>query len=306
MADKSPMLAERKSIHLWPAKLRFPVFALPKLDGIRCVCASALAVSRSFIGIANDHVRESISRPDLEGLDGELIVGSPSAENVYNKTCAVNGNKVKVPEFSWQVFDDFSGSPELPYSVRQHRLRERLLEFSMADLYPFIRYVEPTLLETWADLERYEEGILGDGFEGVITRSPEGLYKFGRSTAKEQAMLKLKRFTDGEAEIIGFEELMHNTNPNIKDAFGHAKRSKAQDGLVSGGTLGKMQVRDIETGVEFQIGMFKGLTSPQKQEIWNERDSHLGSIVKYSHFAHGAIDKPRHSKFLGFRARTDM
>ncbi len=48
---KSPMLAERKSIHLWPEKVRFPLFALPKIDGIRAVVQDALAVSRAFIGI---------------------------------------------------------------------------------------------------------------------------------------------------------------------------------------------------------------------------------------------------------------
>ena len=43
-----------------------------------------------------------------------------------------------------------------------------------------------------------------------------------------------------------------------------------------------------------------------KQEIWNNRDDYLGKIVKYQHFSHGAVDLPRHSKFLGWRDPADM
>lgn len=304
MADRSPMLAERKSAHLFPEEVKFPLFALPKIDGIRSVVSDALAVSRKFIGIPNNHIREALSNPDLEGIDGELIVGPVSAENVFNQTTsAVMGNKVKEPKFEWHVFDDFT-DPNLPYVERLFHLNERL--FDIGDRYPFIQIVSADLLHTWAELEAYEDRILGLGFEGVITRAPNAPYKFGRSSKTDQGMLKLKRFTDGEAEIIGFEELMRNTNPDVRDALGHAKRSKAQDGLVPGGTLGRMRVRDIVTGVEFQIGMFKGLTSAEKQAIWDGRDGYTGLIVKYSHFGHGAIDKPRHSKFLGFRDPRDI
>lgn len=302
MAEKSPMLAERRSAHLFPKKVRFPLYGLPKFDGIRCVVSRGLAVSRSFIGIKNNHVRESLSIPELEGLDGELTVGPPAAETVYNRTTAVNGNKSKTPpDFTWHVFDDFT-NPDAPYEERQLRAAERVFDLGL----PFIRSVPAVKAATWEELEAYEQATLDEGYEGVITRSAEGVYKFGRSTAKEQGMLKLKRFTDAEAEVIGFEELMHNTNENIKDAFGRAKRSKAQDGLVPGNTLGRMRVRDLKTGVEFQIGMFKGLTLADKQEIWDNRDAYMGKLVKYSHFAHGAIDKPRHSKFLGWRDADDL
>lgn len=300
---KSPMLAERNSVHLWPEMLRFPAYALPKLDGIRCPIVNGEAVSRKFIPIANNYVRSSLSDPRLTGLDGELIVGPISAENVYNKTCAVNGNKIAEPDFTFQVFDDFT-NPEQPFEKRQADAARRVADLCLD--FPMIETVKSMWCDSWSALMIFEEACLDAGFEGVIVRSPDGPYKFGRSTKKEQGMLKLKRFTDSEAEVIGFEELFHNTNENIKDAFGHAKRSKAQDGLVAGGTLGKLRARDLTTGVEFQIGMFKGLTLGDKQEIWDHRDTYLGKIVKYQHFSHGAVDLPRHSKFLGWRDPGDM
>lgn len=299
---KSPMLADHDSVHTFIDKLRFPLYASPKIDGIRCVVSGAQAVSRTFLPIPNNHIREALSRPEFEGLDGELIAGGTQA-NVFNATTsAVMGNRIKEPVFEYHVFDDFT-DPAMPYSERQVRLCERILDF--VGVFSFIQYVEPTRLETWDGLQAYESMAVGAGFEGVITRTPMAPYKFGRATKREQGMLKLKRFTDSEAEVIGFVELMINKNEDVRDALGHAKRSKAQAGLVPGGTLGTFQCRDLATGVEFEIGMFKGLTSEDKQTIWNDQGSYLGKLVKYQHLAHGAIDKPRHSKFLGWRDARD-
>lgn len=303
MADRSPMLAVRESIHLYPEKITFPLYALPKLDGFRCVVENARAVTRSFSDIKNHFTRAALSVPDLSGLDGELTVGPISAENVFGATSSGVTTHEGEPLFQWNVFDDFT-DPDMPYNERQVRVAERILD--VCTQYPFIRGVDSVRLETWEGLEAYEEMVLAQGFEGVITRSPTGLYKFGRASTKGQAMMKLKRFTDGEAEIIGFVELMRNTNADVKDNFGHAKRSKAKDGLVPGGTLGVMLARDLETKIEFEIGMFKGLTSEDKQYIWDNQDKFLGKLAKYQHFAHGAVEKPRHSKFLGWRDPADM
>lgn len=304
MSVKSPMLAERESAHLFAAELRFPLYALPKLDGIRCVVTDGVANSRKFIPIKNNHIRGVLSDPILDGLDGELTVGPVNAENVFNlTTSAVMGNRVVLPDFEYHVFDDFF-DPNATYNFRQQTLRER--RFALCDRFPMIRYVTPTLIANWDELEGYEQCALAAGYEGVITRDPEAPYKFGRSSRKQQGMLKLKRFSDSEAEIIGFEELMRNENEDVRDALGHAKRSKAQAGLIAGGTLGKLRCRDLTSGVEFQIGMFKGLTQTDKDKIWVAQDYYLGKIVKYGFFSHGVVDLPRHSKFLGFRDKADI
>lgn len=300
---KTPMLAERDSLHNWPKQVHFPLYAAPKLDGFRCINSEGKAVTRSFSPIRNDYTRDLLSKPEFAGLDGELVVGPLSAENVFNVTSSgVTSIKGK-PDFEWYVFDDFT-DPLLPFNKRNVRVNERVVE--LCEKYPFIRGVETVRLETYEGLEKFENMVLGFGFEGVITRHPEGIYKFGRANKTDQGMLKLKRFTDAEAEVIGFVELMRNTNPDLKDNYGHAKRSKAQSGLVPGGTLGVMLCRDLLTGIDFEIGMFKGLTSEEKQAIWDNRDDYLGKLVKYQHFAHGAVDKPRHSKFLGWRDRSDL
>lgn len=303
---KSPMLADHDSIHEYPDDVRFPLYVSPKIDGIRCVVSGGVAVSRKFIPIKNDVIRNLLSLPALEGIDGELTVGPVNAENVMNRTTrTVSGNKINGDDvvFGWNVFDDFT-DPDLPYNRRQVKLCERMI--GIVQVLPLVQYVEPLRVESWHELAAFEEKCMTDGYEGCITRAPEWKYKFGRSTKREQGMLKLKRFTDSEAEVIGFVELQVNTNPDIKDNFGHAKRSSAKAGMVPGDTLGTLQCRDCLTGIDFEIGMFKGLSDGDKKEIWDHRESYLGAFVKYSHFGHGAVDKPRHSKFLGWRDKDDM
>ena len=50
-----------------------------------------------------------------------------------------------------------------------------------------------------------------------MLRDPSSLYKQGRHTLKSQALMKLKKFYDDEAKVIGFEEKMHNNNEQEKD-----------------------------------------------------------------------------------------
>jgi len=304
MSKFAPMLAERESAHNFANELVFPLFASPKLDGIRVVIRDGTAMTRSLTPVANRHIRETLSRTDLNGLDGELICGDATAEDCYNTTQrGVLGNKIERPVFGFFIFDDFS-FPSLPYIERMEMLENRMRALRPTIPFPFAVWGGGEF-QSWVGVEEFERLSLIEGYEGLILRSALGQYKFGRSTRKQQGMLKLKRFVDDEAQIIGFEELMRNENENIGDNFGHAKRSSMQAGLVPGGTLGAFIVRDKE-GREFNIGMFKGLTSKDKQDIWNSRGLYENRWIKYSHFPVGAIDLPRHAKFIGFRDTADM
>lgn len=155
-----------------------------------------------------------------------------------------------------------------------------------------------------ARLLHLEEHYVSLGYEGVMLRHPDGLYKHGRSTAKEGWLLKLKRFEDGEARVVGFTELMHNANEAKLNELGHLERSSHKAGKVGKQTLGALTVKDLKTGVEFEIGT--GFTASQRQELWNVGDNLLGRVVKYKSQPTGVKDKPRFPVFLGFRDPRDL
>ena len=143
------------------------------------------------------------------------------------------------------------------------------------------------------------EAMVAQGHEGLVLRDPEGLYKQGRSTLGEQGMIKVKMFSDSEAMILDTVELMHNDNEATVSEIGLTKRSSHKANKRASGMMGALQVRDIHSGVGFEIGT--GFTEAERRAHWP-----LGAIVKYKFFAYGVKDKPRHPVFLGFRDPIDL
>jgi DNA ligase-1 len=154
------------------------------------------------------------------------------------------------------------------------------------------------------ELLALEEKWLVLGYEGLMIRSMDGRYKEGRSTMNESILIKLKRFEDAEAVIIGSYEMMHNDNVAQTNELGRTKRSTTQENLRAAGVLGGFHVKDVKTGVEFNVG--SGFDAQQKEQFWGERDSLAGKIIKYKSLTVGVLEKPRHPIFLGFRSEEDM
>lgn len=292
-----PMLAVNAEMD----KITYPVYASPKLDGIRCLIIDGVAKTRTLKDVPNKHVAKLLSDHKLNGLDGELIVGSPTSKTVYRDTVSEVMAHDKTPDFSFYVFDvhNLTGG----YTYRREMLDG--LDDSFFKKYPFIRPLDSVLIESEQALLNYEATCVEQGYEGIIVRANlVSHYKFGRSTVNEGHLLKVKRFEDSEAEIIGFEEEMFNGNAAQTNELGRTKRSTAKDGLSGKGTLGAFKVRDLATDVPFSIGT--GLTAAERQRYWDARDSLVGGLVKYKFFPVGVKVAPRHPVFLGFRDRSDV
>lgn len=267
--------------------LTFPVLCTPKYDGIRCLIHKRKAMSRTLKPIPNKHVQTTLAKCP-NGLDGELIV-----QNNYNKTQSGIMREDGIPEFEYHVFDVVM---DAPYNERMKYLAEM-------DLPPICKKVLPIEIRTKTSLLAYEARCLQDGYEGVMIRTPDGPYKFGRSTEKEGYLLKLKQFTDAEAKVVDYEELMHNNNPLTYDKRGYAKRSQCQENLTPAGTLGCFIVEDVD-GRQFKVAT--GMTAEERQTYWDNIDDYIGKLVKYKFQEHGAKDLPRFPVFLGFRDESDM
>ena len=165
-------------------------------------------------------------------------------------------------------------------------------------------FLIPKFIYNKEELMDFESECLKEGFEGVMLREPMGKYKCGRSTMKEQILLKLKRFYDAEARVLGFEERLHNENSKEKDEFGLSKRSSKKVGMKPANTLGALLVEDIGTGAKFGVG--SGFDDTLRKQIWDSRESILGKIVKYKYQTVGVKNVPRFPVFLGFRNKLDM
>lgn len=312
MTQFKPMLAGKAPEDL--STLKFPLALSPKLDGIRAIVKDGIVMSRSLKPIPNRHVQKLFSH--LEGYDGELIVGPSYDKNCFLKTTSGVMSRDGEPDVNYHVFD-------------RHDLTTVTWESRFASLTNDLCLCVPHhIVHSHNDILEHEEIYLGQGYEGIMLRDPNGPYKNGRSTTREGWLLKLKRFEDSEALVIGMEEKMHNANEATIGELGQTKRTSHQENLEPMGTMGALIVRDLKTGVEFNIGT--GFSDVDRAWWWKQwadkplttancdvasrqnngslliqfNKPHL--IVNYTYFATGSKDKPRFPTFKSIRHKDDL
>ena len=282
------------------AKLKYPCIASPKLDGVRGLVSGYELLSRSLKLIPNLYIQEHLGNPKLDGLDGELIVGSPTDKLCYTNTVSqVMAINKRDFAFTYYVFD-MHNFDRASYAARRASLEARMQDYGNEH----VVLLEQRVINDEEELLAYEQEKLTEGYEGLILRDPNGLYKFGRSTVNEGILLKVKRFADGEATIIGFEEQQKNNNPKTVNELGRGKRSSHQENKTGKDTLGALHVQDVNTGIDFHIGT--GMDDELRSLIWACQREWLGRTIKYKHFTVGSVDKPRHPVYLGLRSAHDM
>jgi DNA ligase-1 len=297
MLDKfKPMLACNQPLEL--SSIVYPVVVSPKLDGIRAVVKDSVVLSRTLKPIPNEYIQSILGKVWYNGMDGELIVGDPKSPSCYRDTCSFVMSRDKEGDFSYFAFDRWDDSST--YAERHRRLS--LMNALDPDQNTIV--LNSMIVNDEIDLLNLEESYVEMGYEGLIIRKMDSPYKFGRVTNKEGYLLKLKRYLDSEALIVGFIEEMHNGNEAETNELGRTKRSTHMANLEGKDTLGALVVRDLSSDVEFNIGT--GFIAKERQQIWNQRNSLLNAIVKYKYFPVGIKSKPRHPVFLGFRSEIDL
>lgn len=290
--DFRPMLAATGDTPL--SELPLPCLISPKFDGIRALRIGGKFVSRKILPIPNVYTQYQF-RGLPDGLDGELIYGEPTAPNCYNATESIvmsdahrAGAAVK-----YCVFDTWN-NPNNSFSLRVKEYE------GVSGIIP----VEHRYCNTQEEIDEAVATILAAGYEGAIARAANGPYKYGRSTAKQNWMRKIKPLEDEEVRVIGFQELMRNDNELSYDALGLAKRSSHQANQTPMGTLGALIVN--WRGHEAKVGIFKGISKADLQAIWDVKETYLGKLCTIRYQAHGMKDLPRSARFIGWRHEIDL
>lgn len=290
-------------------RLIFPLYGSPKIDGFRCILDRYPLTSR-LSRFPNEHFHKTLSGvlPVGRVLDSEAVVGRRSGQGVLSRTSSGLTSENGTPEFTLWVFDQCG-----PKHIGKDWLTRHLDvgEFIRDLGHPNIRLLRHRLIRDRLELEEYIQEKLELGFEGVMTRSVAGPYKQGKSTLKEQYLLKIKPFKDFEARIIGYFEEMENTNEAKREATGKLKRSSAKAGKVGKGRLGGfigevLDSRGTPTGETCRVG--GGFTADQRVRYWAIKDELVaaGEIMKCKKQAVGEKDKPRHPAFISIRPKWDM
>jgi len=274
-----------------PDKQRFPCWGSVKIDGVRCLIRSGVALSRKLKPIPNQFIQSWAFkyRLDLEGCDGELGVGSMSASDFFRVTTSGVMSHEGTPDFTFYCFDVWDTR-----SVYRHRY----LDYTLIKDIPRVIAIHYRTLGDSSEVAMWLAEMEKDGHEGVMLRDPNTRYKMGQATPNTQELIKVKTMDSDEAVVIGFEEQMHNANEATISETGRTKRSSHKKNMIPKGTLGALIVRRSD-GVEFNIGT--GFDDELRNSIWKFREGLIGTEVTYRFFPQGGKNKPRFPVFVGFR-----
>jgi len=281
-------------------KLHYPVMATLKKDGIRGLRLNSNLLSRTFKRIPNfDLCTRSMILPG--GADMELWnkdLAYHEIESIVMSRNHPDTDKIQFHLLDWVML----GS----YAERVYKIMEIMPNYAPA---MGVKFSPPVMCDNAEQLIAFFLLCEEEAGEGICFRTPTSPYKQGRSTLKEQYLVKLARYITAEAVIVGFVEQMENTNGPQWNRAGKMDRSSELAGMVGKNTLGAFVVRpagvplnpDNLFGDEFKIGTGIGLDDNLRKEIWDNQDKYLGRVISYRSKPHGKKTKPRSPTFRGFR-----
>ncbi|EDP60097.1 DNA ligase [Vibrio sp. AND4] len=227
-----------------------------KLDGIRAYWTGLHLVTRNGNRINAPKWFTDVL-PDYP-LDGELWAGRGNFHLVQQTVL----DKIPI-ERAWQrinfmLFD-------MPYAEGNYQQRYDVIKHLVSAMNAnHIRYVEHHAIQSEMNLFEQLDRISQYDGEGVMLRKVSSRYQAGRSSD----LLKLKRFKDAEAVVIGY-----------KPGTGR---------LI--GMMGAMLVQ-LPDGTEFYIG--SGFTDEMRKS-----PPTVGSTITFRHNGYTHNGKPRFARYL--------
>lgn len=199
----NPMLAHKFSEQ--GHKIKYPCYAQPKLDGIRCIavvvdgkCTLWTRTRKPITGVP--HIARALELTCPTGVhtfDGELYNHGLKADfekivSFVRQEEAKPGHEV----VEYHVYD--YPSSNLNFEGRTRALREILGETNGNHL----RYVRTLIAMSEDELQDAFDHFRGQGYEGAMARNADGRYENKRS----YNLQKIKEFDDAEFEVVGIKE----------------------------------------------------------------------------------------------------
>jgi len=208
-----PMLADKYEKRA--SKLKYPLYVQPKFDGSR----------------ANVYYSKAEDRVVMMSRTGKEIVSCPHIVESLRQYCLANPTHIVDGELYNHILkDDFEELMSLSRKTKPTAedlvASSKMLKLYIYDMYDTARpnlifternnivldmswdidcieLADTTVITTDAELITMEEHYLANGYEGIMVRVPNSVYKVDGRSAD---LLKKKIFTDEEFEIIDILE----------------------------------------------------------------------------------------------------
>lgn len=280
------MLAANEQIDL--DEISYPKMASGKIDGVRAHCQGGKTLSRSNKESLNPWVRTILSHSMFDGLDGELTtVGNLWNDFNENQSVFMTQSTEKFP-FIFHVFDDINLA-HLTAEERKENILDRVHNlvgepaFKLIEQYIEVRCVQQHEVRNAEDVTCLYGDYRAKGYEGLILCKPDAVYKHGRSTLKQEIMLKVKPSCDSEMIVESFDVAVD----------------------VNGMPLGRVGAIKGKWG-DVRIELGTGFDHDLAKLMWHHPDLYVGKWAKFKYMELTKTGQPRHAVFVGFRHPGDM
>lgn len=313
-------------------EIEFPIIASMKLDGIRCIFHPELGmVSRSLKQIPNIQLQEKFehlikySKNNNVILDGELYHHDLTFQQITSLTMTKDFEVMDVfkkyklnkkPNEHRHLFSSYytfcipcrHGTAKFENPLNFHcfdmlnlnniseEFVDRVTNY-MSLKEPNVISVPQRIIKDLEHLDEYFENALKKGYEGLILRSIQSKYKFGRSTVKEQGLLKVKPFETFDAIITDVIERFENTNESFKNELGESTKRNTKEDKLGTGIAAAFKVD--HQGIQQKVTLTG--TEDFRKEIWQNKENYIGKVVEFKGMVVGSKDAIRHPTFLRFR-----
>ena len=203
-----PMLAHRYDKH--SSKINFPCLVQPKLDGVRMLARKTdgkvtMWSRKGKVIDIPDKINSQLSEMLEEGqcTDGELYVHGWTFQRII---AAVKKKRADTDLLEYHIYD--SPHSQLSFEMRLPQKGLGSIAFppycqSWTIIGKNLKFVSTYDVEDDEEFDNYEKMFIQDGYEGMMVRNQNSLYKFKHRSYDLQ---KVKRFIDSEFKIIGGED----------------------------------------------------------------------------------------------------
>lgn len=281
---------------------KYPYYVEAKLDGLRAICTNGKFRSNTLKEFPNRNLKsrfEFLLATRQALYDGELYIPGKTLQDVQSVVMSEDGD---VSELVYVVFDMVID--ENNFKMGYGNRFSWLLDSLNSHVFNNVLMVHWYRCDNKEEVEKREEWLVSKGYEGIIIRRPDSIYKFGRATAKEDSFWKFKRVEDAEARIVGVVELKHNNNSLEYDERGLAKRSSHKDNKESSGIAGSLRVIGVNGKYkdrEFFVSL-GSMTLRERRRIWLFNHNQENRTITYTYAKHrGTIEAPAEPRFKAFR-----
>jgi DNA ligase-1 len=283
-------------------QIKFPCLVSTKLDGIRCLTIDGELKSRSLKPIRNKYLQQRYKLMcafmDVNDgiLDGELF--SPELTFQEITSYVMSEDKEPPEHLKFYAFDMFDKKfPEVKFSNR-YKVYTKIAETFG------INHLEQKEVNNIEELQSMFKAALEEGNEGLIIRSPDMPYKFGRSTIKEGSLLKMKPFETFDGIIKGVIERMENTSESYTNELGHSQKHRCKDDFVPTGIASAFVIDwyPSEEGKE-PVEMKVTLTGTEdfRRSVWTNKEEYIGKWVEFKAMNLGIKEALRHPTYIRMR-----